>query len=85
MLDDVLKDLKKRAQKSMIRGGVSRSLSSKKDNNYQKIKKSGDRECSSVKEKLNTVSETFSITIKGQFGKEIKETFKKQTEKLTKL
>ncbi|CAD5901265.1 hypothetical protein [Carnobacterium maltaromaticum] len=85
MLDDVLKELQKRAQKSMIRGSISGALSSKKDKNYQKIKKSGDSECSSVKEKLTKVSETFSSTIKGQFGKEIKETFKKQTEKLTKF
>lgn len=83
MLDDVLKELQKRAQKSMIRGSISGSLSSKKEKNYQTVKKSGDSACSSVKEKLSKVSETFSHTIKGQFGKEIKETFKKQSEKLT--
>ncbi|MEI5989805.1 hypothetical protein A5881_001298 [Enterococcus termitis] len=85
MLEDVKKDLKKRAQKDSIASGIGHSMNQKKQTNQQKAKQSGETKLSSVKTNMASVSENMGNSVKGQFGKKVKETFKKQSENLDKF
>ncbi|WP_375180614.1 hypothetical protein [Enterococcus rotai] len=85
MLDDVTKDLKKRAQKDSIASAIGHSMNQKKQTNQQKAKQSGETKIASVKTNMATVSESMGNSVKGQFGKKVKETFKKQSENLDKF
>lgn len=75
-------DLEKRAQKVNVQRVASKSMVATTQKNKKNVKKSGKSECSSVKEKLANVSDTLSGTLKGQFSKKVKESFKKQAEKI---
>ncbi|ALS35613.1 hypothetical protein ABID30_001183 [Enterococcus rotai] len=85
MLDDVTKDLKKKAQKDSIASAIGHSMNQKKQTNQQKAKQSGETKLASVKTNMATVSESMGNSVKGQFGKKVKETFKKQSENLDKF
>ncbi|WP_086313594.1 hypothetical protein A5821_001117 [Enterococcus sp. 7F3_DIV0205] len=85
MLDDVTKDLKKKAQKDSIASAIGHSMKQKKQTNQQKAKQSGEVKLSSVKTNMASVSESMGNSIKGQFGKKVKESFKKQSENLDKF
>lgn len=85
MLDDVTKDLKKRAQKDAIASAIGHSMNQKKQTNQQKAKQSGETKLASVKTNMASVSESMGNSVKGQFGKKVKETFKKQSENLDKF
>lgn len=85
MLDDVTKDLKKRAQKDSIASAIGHSMNQKKQTNQQKAKQSGETKLSSIKTNMASVSENMGNSVKGQFGKKVKETFKKQSENLDKF
>ena len=85
MLDDVTKDLKKRAQKDSIASAIGHSMNQKKQTNQQKAKQSGETKLASVKTNMASVSESMGSSVKGQFGKKVKETFKKQSENLDKF
>ena len=53
--------------------------------NKQKTEQSRATKLSSVKTNMVTVSESMDNAVKGQFGKKVKEAFKKETENLDNL
>ena len=85
MLDDVKKDLKKKTQKAAIASAVGQSMTQKKQTNQQKEKQDGETKLASLKTNMASVSESMGNSVKGEFGKKVKETFKKQSENLDKF
>lgn len=81
MLDEVVKDLKKKAQKMMIFTTVASSMRQKTTSNYQKVKDLEKDELASVKKSMQSISDNVGDSVKGKFGKRVKETFVKQSEK----
>lgn len=85
MLDDATKELKKNAQKESIASAIGHSMNQKKQTNKDKANQSGETKLSSLKTNMTSVSESMGNAVKGQFGKKVKETFKKQSENLDKF
>jgi hypothetical protein len=85
MLDDVKKELKKTAQKEAIASAIGHSMNQKKQTNKQKVKQSGEAKLSSLKTNMASVSENMGNSVKGEFGKKVKESFKKQGQNLDKF
>lgn len=82
---DALKELRKTAQKMMVRIAVGGSMASKTSANRQKAESDGEAKLNEIKAELSSISENFGSSIKGQFGKEVKQSFKKQAQALDKF
>ncbi len=82
MLDEALKDLKKNAQKLIINTAIGNSMNQKVSSNKQKVEETSAEELSSVKSTMVAISDNLGNSVKGQFGKQVKETIKTQSEKL---
>lgn len=82
MLDKVLKDLKKNAQKMMIRIRVCSAVNQKSHANREKAKSSAKEFLTATKEGMTGVTGDLGYSIKGKFGKQVKETMKNQSDKL---
>ncbi len=85
MLEDFLKGMKKRSEKSMIQGAVAKTILSKKEKSHTNTLKAVKAEVSTTKERMINVSESVGDSVKGQFGKKAKKAMKIQTEKLNEL
>lgn len=82
MLEEVLKELKKKAQQAIIGVSVGSSMNHKTNSNRQKVETEGEEKLSSLQTNMTDVSSHLGNSVKGQFGKQVKETFKKQQESL---
>ncbi|WP_086313372.1 hypothetical protein A5821_000848 [Enterococcus sp. 7F3_DIV0205] len=82
MLDKVLKDLKKNAQKMMIRIRVCNALNQKSYANREKAKSSAKEFLTTTKDEMISITGDLGSSIKGKFGKQVKETLKNQSDKL---
>lgn len=82
MLDDVKKNLVKNGQKEVISTSIGNSMGQKKQLNKEKVEEAGESKRTSVKVEMGTVSEEIGNSVKGQFGKQVKEAIKTQSEKL---
>lgn len=85
MLDEVLQDVKKHAQKMIVCTAIGASVNQRQYFNKEKAKQNEESERTSVKVNMTSFSETITHAVKGQFGKQVKETFNVQNEKLDKF
>ncbi|HLR80635.1 MAG TPA: hypothetical protein VK119_08675 [Bacillota bacterium] len=79
------KKIKKAAETLWIENVVSDIIVSQVENNYQKTKAAASEEGSSIKERLNNHSENLTNSVKGKFGKRVRETIKIEAKKMDEL
>ena len=85
MLEGFLIGLKKKSEKSIIRGVVANAMTSKIVGNRKKTEKNIEIERSTIEEKMNDVSVNLGGSVKGEFGKKVRKSIKIQTEKINEL
>ena len=74
--------LKKTTETLWIKNVVSDIMVSQVENNYQKAKVAVSEEGSSMKEGLNTNTENLANSVKGRFGRRVREAIKIEVEKI---
>ena len=85
MIEGFLVVLRRRAEKSIIRGVVADAMTSKIVRLQKETEKNIEVECSTIKEKMNDVSVNLGGSVKGQFGEKVGKSIKIQTEKINEL
>ena len=85
MIEGFLIVLRKRAEKSIIRGVVADAMTSKIVRIQKETEKNIEVECSTIIEKMNDVSVNLASSVKGKFGEKVRKSIKIQTEKINEL
>jgi len=85
MLNSLLESIKKRAEKSIITNVVSYAMIAKANYNFQQTKNAVRMECASVQDNMKRINENLSHSIKGQFGNQVREKLKNETERMKEL
>lgn len=70
---------------SWIQIVVAEGISSQVESNHQKSKTAVAEEAVSIKERLNNSSENVANSVKGEFGNQVREAIKIESEKMNKL
>lgn len=79
------KQLQKEAEKRWIQHVTANIITFQANNNDQKTKTAAAEESSSIKEDLISNSEKLTHSVKGKFGKQIRETIKMEAKKIDQL
>lgn len=85
MLEKLLKDMKKNAQKGMISGGAAALGCQKGRQNRTAAESSATEFLEATKESMSTVTEDIGGSMKGAFADQVKEALSNQGSKLSTL
>lgn len=84
VLEKLLKEYKKKAQKAKVRA-IGRSGSMSTSSLERAVKLLGEQESKSAKTSISKTTKELKSTVKGQFGKKVTEVFDKQKQTLDKF